>query len=97
MLDRDVNRDMSTAVAWQAFYYVLAFLLVHLLSTIALIWWWAARKWNDTLDLYAWSILLSLQGVWNLVIFTRNRNMLTPEGRFFQTLIWCKYCRTQRN
>ena len=80
----------SRAVAYQGILYTLAFLTTHLFDMIARLTWKIAGMWYLNFDIVAYMVMQPALGIFNFVIFSRNRkNMATPEGRFLRKIVCC--------
>lgn len=86
MPQRTINRSRSRAVALQAFWYIMAFVI---LWTIAKLIWFIKHEWNELFYVVAYNIMLPLQGFFNALVFSRNREMRTHEGRLFRRIFCC--------
>jgi hypothetical protein len=77
-------------VAYQGILYTLAFMSTHLFDMIAVIIWKAAEVWHLNFDIVSYMVMQPALGIFNFVIFSRNRtNMATPEGRFLRKILVC--------
>jgi len=76
-----VNRIKSRQVAIQGACYILGFLCVHILFLARVIYENATGQYNHMLDVFAFAILLPSQGIFNCLVFIRQRRMKTWEGR----------------
>ena len=80
----------SRAVAYQGILYTLAFLTTHLFDMIARLTWKIAGMLYLNFDIVAYMVMQPALGIFNFVIFSRNRkNMATPEGRFLRKFVCC--------
>jgi hypothetical protein len=84
----------SRIVATQGMFYSGAFVLTYTLHAIVfLIEFYKNGESSRSmyyLSLFA-RLMLPLQGLFNCLVFVRNREMKTPEGRLFKRLL-CDYC-----
>lgn len=82
--EMEVNRRRSRAVAIQAFLFVTAFILTQFLRLSTTLWWAIAEGVNRTLYVWAYDVMLPLQGWLNALVLLRTRSLHTPEGKFLQ-------------
>lgn len=88
-----VDRSKSQAVARQALAYAAAFLVTYLLDFISLCIFLATEESYLVLDLIAYGLVLPSAGTFNFLVFARIRQMKTPEGRLWRSLLFCQCCR----
>lgn len=81
------DRRKSNIVRQQAVLYVLAFLVTYLFWWLDTLLWLFGIPADGPLDLIAYSIFAPLQGFLNCLVFVRQRDMRTPEGRFFRAMV----------
>lgn len=74
--DIAVDRSKSRAVAMQALLYAFAFLLTHLPRTLAQLTWAFFQEWNTGFYVFAYAVVLPMQGFFNFVccLFPHSRN-----------------------
>lgn len=84
-----VDRKKSTAVARQAIFYALAFLMTYLCGIIAKIQLTMTGYSNPYFQDFAWLVCGSSAGTFNFYVFSRVRAMKTPEGRVLRAVLFC--------
>ncbi|CAB9514569.1 expressed unknown protein [Seminavis robusta] len=83
----------STAVAKQALFYTLAFIMAYLPDLVLTIAYTVDETYHVVTDSLAYGILLPSAGTFNFLVFSRLRRMKTPEGRILRRIFFCLYCR----
>jgi hypothetical protein len=79
----------SRIVATQGMFYCGGFLLTYTLHSINTLVFYTTDLANYWFYFFS-NLLLPLQGLFNAMVFVRNREMKTPEGKFFKRLVCCK-------
>jgi len=92
-LFRKEDRKKSKAVARQAFLFVVAFVLTHILRLFATLWWTISEEYNAPLYVLAYDVMLPLQGWFNALVLLRTKKLHTPEGVFVEKLLSYLVCK----
>ena len=80
---------IAVHIAW----YTGAFFVTYTGCFISSMWSYTNGEYNDILNYIAYGIVTPLQGLWDFLLFARNRHkMNTCEGRFlYSTICCCKF------
>lgn len=81
------SRRRSRLVAEQGILYIGGFFLTFGPTVVSAIVFLATGEWNLKLDRTSY-FFISLQGMWNFIIFSRRRRMKTVVGALLQSVVW---------
>ena len=89
MKKNNKKRASSNIVAEQGMWYIAGFLATFGLTTLSVLIFLISGSWNLKIDRASY-FFISLQGFWNMIIFTRRRNkkMKTFIGQKVRNFIW---------
>ena len=92
-----IDRQRSKAVANRAFLYASAFILTQLLRLLLTLAYAISEWYSEVAYVFAYDVMLPLQGFLNALVFVQHRTLKTPEGRLFKRVFVNVFIRKEQN